>query len=770
MKQWIGIAALVLTAAAGGAAEFLADGCREPEQWRFSAGTEFPGACGGISGEGNGIAVRYDFTGGGAYVAVSPAAALPEASEYRITVLPDRELTLNFRLTDSNGRNFQGKPVPVPAGKEMTLAQALSGPWTSSWGGKAEVTALTPPVRELALTIAKPAGGPPAGKLLLQRFSVVSERKPDSRLAGRNFRRSAAGWRLSGEWLPQPEGMLLKCTAVPEEGARPAELALAMPRPGRDSVERFRLEPGQGELTLYWKPDFPFGVNPRNSYRVRLSVRDDGGWEGAFPVTLAGRDSAAVNLGRPMNSREIPRSRFGTCVHFSYAPKPEGPFRGWYPKERLLDEIAACGFKYIREGLALDRQPDGTWKLRSGDLETLKLAKARGIEQIAVIDMSADEPLPEFLERVRAVVEGSRDYVNVYELGNEPNNFGNWIGKFGGSWNANEKDGSVSKWLPEFIRYTDAAAGLIRRIAPDKTVIGLGAPTPANFRALALGVSGNLDGVTDHPYNYSLPPEKVPFGWNLEKRDGVRVGDRDNSFAGLVDSYVSEFRRTGRMRSLWVTEFGFTGFWFDGRNEQGLYVGYTPEAQAVYLLRRFVESLALPVAVTCQYAFLDDYYSVERDGEANFGLLRGDYSRKEAFYVMQRMNSLLHNAEPDRSAEVKLIAAPLHRGMVRGELVKGWDEQSISAANGVRLYAFRDPARPEERLLAVWSMLPYGREFNNRSVSFEIENWADFSAQPVAINLLNGDTYDIPFRVDRKKLVVSGLSLKEAPLLIKFFR
>lgn len=43
------------------------------------------------------------------------------------------------------------------------------------------------------------------------------------------------------------------------------------------------------------------------------------------------------------------------------------------------------------------------------------------------------------------------------------------------------------------------------------------------------------------------------------------------------------------MRTVWITEFGFTGFWFDGKNETGLYAGFTEEAQAVYLVRRFIE-------------------------------------------------------------------------------------------------------------------------------------------------------------------------------------
>lgn len=35
----------------------------------------------------------------------------------------------------------------------------------------------------------------------------------------------------------------------------------------------------------------------------------------------------------------------------------------------------------------MDKLPDGSWKIRDVDLETLKKAKERGIEQIVVIGM-----------------------------------------------------------------------------------------------------------------------------------------------------------------------------------------------------------------------------------------------------------------------------------------------------------------------------------------------------------------------------------------------
>ena len=200
--------------------------------------------------------------------------------------------------------------------------------------------------------------------------------------------------------------------------------------------------------------------------------------------------------------------------------------------------------------------------------------------------------------------------------------------------------------------------------------------------------------------------------------------------------------------------------------EQAL--GCFEQAQALYLLRRFVESLSLPVAVSCQYDFIDDYDSNPATDEANFGILRADYSRKPAFYVLQRMNSLLAGAEPDPSLQLKVTKEALHRSMVRGELVKDWDAAKIDAANGVRLAAFRQPDRPNERMAAVWSMQPYGREFNNRAVTLEIGGWERFAGLPAAVDLITGDSFGIPFEVKDGRLRIEDLPLKEHPLLITF--
>ena len=749
------------------AAEVLVEPCSNSRNWVFSNGSEFKGAKGGISASHEGLRVSYDFSGGGKYVGIHPRTAIAGISgEFRANVLADQDCILNYRFTDHTGRIFQSGNIRLKKEQERTVALSEKGPWQTAWGGKSGKSPKLP-LKQFQIIVSTQKGLPEKGSVLIRSLKADLADSPLTALNAPPFEKEAAGWKLNGTWAPLMNGARLTLTAVPVSG-KTAELAVSVPRQGRDFTIRYPLDPQNGIQTFQWSPSFPYGVNPRNRYRIVFRVSSQDGTEASFRTELKGALSGGINLGTPKTSLDIPSSKMGTCVHFSYAPKPAGAFRGWYPREKILDEIKNCGFKWIREGLAMEKNAAGNWKVRDIDLETLGKAKERGIEQIVCIGMTPEETIPEFLKKIDAVVRDSRKYVRIYELGNEPHNF-KWKAHFGGSWNGYEKDGSISKWVREHLKYTNAAADHIKKIYPEATVIGLGACSPTNFHSLNLGVSGNLDGVVDHPYTYSMPPEKIPFGWNLTKRDGIQVGDREHTFAGLVNSYHSHFRKTGQKRSLWVTEFGFSTFWFNGKIEKRLYAGFTEQAQAAYLLRRFMESLALPIEVSCQYDFIDDYNSGEFGEEANFGILRADYTRKPAFYVLQRLNSLMHAAEPDSIAKVKITSSPLHRSARRGPLLK-WDEQIINAENGVRAYAYLDKNTPNERMLGVWSMQPLSGEFNNRSVSLEIDGWNEFTEKPVAVNMMTGDSYDIPAEFKNGKIILPLIQLKDAPLLIKFFK
>ena len=763
-------AALMTTPLTVAAVEVSLNPGASTENWNLILGTEFPGAKGSLKIVDGYPVAHWDFSGGGRYIGLEPRLKPPAGIEsITFEVLPSAEVPVSMRMIDRNGRAYQTHSRILKEDEAIRLNYPVAGPWANRWGGDESVKIPEQPLRSFYLVVG--SGKSATGTMTIRNVTGEYPQPPESKVIGVPFSGRLAACNVEASWntLPGAEQLILNV----ESGDEPAELEIRFPAMTRDEVVRYTLSPDRKRQIVY---KLPFtdagGANPRNIYHLRVGIQS-GAQRGEVTLQLKGVDSNRSNLGTPKKSGEIPSSRMGTCVHFNYGKDPRGAFRVWHPWEMILDRIADSGYKWIRSGINLRKDESGKLSgVDEYDLNYLNAARERGIESVIIIGMYADESLEEFKERIRLTVEGTRACgVRVYELGNEPANFGGWIKKYGGEWNGRlRNENKHAPWLIAHLDYTNQGAEYLKSLYPEAIVIGCGNATPANFRDLEQGLSPAVDGVVDHPYTFSLPPEKVPFGHGLTERDGVEVGDAEHTFAGLVNSYIEKFKATGKMRSLWVTEFGYSNFCASGDNEKKLYAGFSEEAQAVYLVRRFLESLALPIALSCQYEFVDDYGSKPFQDEANFGLLRTDYTPKPAFFAIQRLNSLMHGAVPDADARVTVTAAPLHRSALRETLVKSWDDAAISAANGVRAYAFSDPAAPEERLLALWSRQPYSREFSNRMVSLEIDNWAEFDAVPVAIDLITGDTYDVALKKQDGKLVLEKFSLRENPMLIKFFK
>ncbi len=739
--------------------------------WRFHDGGEFPGAKGSLklaAEAGGGLRLAYDFSGGGSYVAANYSGALPpQTTKLKVKLNLGVACRLQGRFCDRSGRWFQGQAQACPAG-DYDYELDRSGPWTAAWGGDNQAKAPGELVQFSLMATNDPDQKGQAGEIMIRELSAVSSAPAEQlreKLELAPFTQELRGWRISGEWLPQWRSPTLRLRA--EGGTAPGEFSLRLAVNGRARVLRRMLDPAKPAEPTDWPLPVADGGNPRNVYRLELQVVDAAGTDQRI-VSLAGILAADQNLGRPISSRELPASRFGTCAHFSYGRNPA--FSGWFDYARLLDEMSACGFKWVRDGVSLEKLENGEFKLADWDRQWITAARERGIESILVLHMDAKYEIPELLARAKAVLAGTTGLVKVFELGNEPNNFGNWRQKYPGTWNGKEEGNATSQWVLEHLKHTNALAEFIKKERPDAITIGLGACVPTNFRYLDAGVSPALDGVVEHPYAFSLPPEKVPYGWGHEKRDGVRVGDNYNSFAGLINSYHDKFAALKQPRSLWVTEFGYTSYWFNGGNEKGLYAGYSEPAQAAYLVRRFILGLTLPIEVSCQYDFRDDYGSDPKEAEANFGLLRGDGSRKPAFYAIQRINSLLGGWASDSEAKISITAEPLHRALQRGELIHDWDEVAIKSTNGVMAFGFKNPAEPNVRHLAVWSALPFSGEFNNRMAEVEIDGWKEFTEPPVAIDLVSGDTFDVKLENKDGKLRLDKLCLGNMPLLIKLFR
>lgn len=748
--------------------EIILDFCQDKNSWSFSNGSEFPGAQGGLrlDQDSGKVMVWFDFTKGGHYVAISPQKKLPGGtSSIEVALRTDCEVAINYRVVDNDGRTFQSRAMVLEPGFNP-VSFSLSGPWSNIWGGKSEAKV---PVNPKSIWIMITNDKAKTGSIILESCGMTfKEKTPPAKVTGNNEIFDGCGWKFSSNWQRSVSGPILRLDAE-NVGGKPLKLTFDFPEMARDAVQRYQLPAQPTKQKIMYVPPLQDGGNSHNIYKIKATFKDADGNAIERIFTLTGVDASPAVLGAPVNSKDIKSLPFGVAAHFSFGKSEHGVFAGWHDYRRLIDMAAAAGFKWLRDNCRAIKDK-GNYRVDPWDLQWMKFAKVNnGIEVILLIDMTSQEELPDFLARVTGIVRDTKDLVNVYELGNEPNNFGGWIQKYGGTWNGKEKDNSTSKWVLAHLKYTNAAADLIKKMRPDATVIGLGACSPTNIRYLNAGVTSNLDGIVEHPYSYCLPPEKVPYGHdpNLKQRDGITMGDANHTFAGLVNSYHEHCRRTGQNRSLWLTEFGFSTYWFNGNNEKGLYLGYSEDAQATYLIRRFIEGFTLPVAAACAYDLFDDYGSNQFHADANFGIIRHDYSPKPAYSAVQHMTALFNGYKYDPALEIKVEQQPLHRACERDLLVI-WDKAPVGSGNEVKVYGFN--SRGKTPMLAVWSVLPYSGETNDRACTFRVKNLKRYAESPVGIDLVTGISFDVPVKLDGDDLVFENFILKKHPVIIRLFK
>ncbi len=760
MRKILSLVIMVLITGMACAKDYSLSNFDQAKEWGITLGREFPGAKGKLALNKSGkLELSYDFTGGGKYIAIWFKKRLPEkVNEFFIDLKANQQTSINYRLVDSTKRYFQGRASVISTVEKKVFK--TTGPWSAAWGGKKSKQPVTP-FKTFFLMITADKKLLLKGQIELNNFGFASDVEQIADFTGNDSSLTIPGWQVNLEWQPQITEAKLKVSA---EGSGNAELSFSFPEMGRDKVFHKTLT-GNGGI-FYYNPPLINGGNLYNQYKIVATLRKQDGTSATTVLTLSGRKSEGNNFGAPVSSDQIESSTFGVCTHFNYGRLPHWSF--WAPYKELVDGISQCGYKWVRDGCSVKKQSDGSYKVIEHDLNWIKYAKSKGLNVIICVRLYPDKSIDEYKKYVEAIVQDTRGMVNVFELGNEPHNFG-WKPKYKGHWNGYDpKTKKTEKWVKEHAKYTNALADHIKKKYPDAIVIGLGSGPCTNLLELKEGITKNLDGVAEHPYTYSMPPEKIPFGKSHLKRDGVLVSE-NGLFSEMIETYENEFKREGIKRSLWLTEFGFTTFWFSGKNEKGLYAGFTEKTQAIYLVRRFIHGMTFPIVkVACQYDYIDDYNSKEFNAEANFGIIRADHSRKPSYYAIQRMNSLFNGYQFNSSLKCVVEKQPLHRSCKRGALIKDWDSATLKANNDISAYGFSDSNK--KPMIAVWSNQPHNDEFNNRVCTIRIKNMKQYASTPVGIDIISGRSFDIPVKVDGNDLVFNNLILKHHPIVIKLFK
>jgi hypothetical protein len=279
--------------------------------------------------------------------------------------------------------------------------------------------------------------------------------------------------------------------------------------------------------------------------------------------------------------------------------------------------------------------------------------------------------------------------IGAIEILNEPNNFG-FRTTYGGAWNGKEPNNAVSPYVRKYVEIVNAASKEIKLSNPQMTVIGLGAPPPASFRMIALGLAPELDGLTDHPYSGANQiPEIIPYAATpvMLIRDGIATADAQGTFTSQVSMFRAQAKQWGSTDKLWHTEWGYSTIEAKPEKRQRT---LSQETQAVYIVRRILQSDGVGVEHTFIYDFKDDGTDPYSDYE-NFGLVKSDRSPKTSYFAVQRVTGLLAGmptAPPDQSASVES------------------DQTSQKEGLGPQCYTFASPDR-QLRAVAFWIAKPW---------------------------------------------------------------
>jgi hypothetical protein len=376
--------------------------------------------------------------------------------------------------------------------------------------------------------------------------------------------------------------------------------------------------------------------------------------------------------------------RVGVCTHFA---------QNWSVEE-IMPLVAKAGVGWIRDELgwaAMEPTP-GNYHIPAKTLAWIHAARRAGLK-IDLILAYGNPAYPDHYDTdayakaagwLAGAVAGD---VQAIEILNEPNNFG-FRTTYGGAWNGNETNGSISPYVQKYVQLLNAATKAIKLANPQMTVIGLGAPAPASFRMIALGLAREVDGLTDHPYGVQMP-ELVPYAAtpDILQRDGIATADAKGTFASQVSMFRAQARKWGAPEKLWHTEWGYSTVRARPEKHQR---ALSEDTQAVYTLRRVLESDGIGVEHTFIYDFKDDGVDPYSDYE-NFGLVKIDRSPKRSYFAVQRVTGLLAGMRvPDKQASIEseppadqecytFSSADKQRAVVAFWEAKPWEAKAIAS-------------------------------------------------------------------------------------------
>jgi hypothetical protein len=353
---------------------------------------------------------------------------------------------------------------------------------------------------------------------------------------------------------------------------------------------------------------------------------------------------------------------------------------------------------------------------------------------------------PDYARAAAFLATALKGKIDAIEVLNEPNNpdFGP---TYGGKWNGNEDDGSVSPYVRHYVEVLTATVAAVKKANPAMKVIGYGAPAPATFRMIALGAPRALDGITDHPYSGGAKlPELVPYAAtpDLVKRDGIATAD----IAGTYASQCALFRRWALRHhlrpNLWNTEWGFSTTTSPTQPDLNL----SQDGQADYVVRRLLEMRALGVR-GFYYVFRDDGGDPAQQWQ-NFGLVDIHLKKKESYFAFRRFADDFAHVEGEGTAG----GFKLKRG------------SSASSVPASRCYAYRDDSGPG-KWVACWRVEAWPATQPGEPAKLELPR-GDKALKAVKVDFLTGAEAPVAIETDERGTRFISLVLDGNPCVFHF--
>jgi hypothetical protein len=302
--------------------------------------------------------------------------------------------------------------------------------------------------------------------------------------------------------------------------------------------------------------------------------------------------AAPVAGATPVSAKESDAvvDSIGVNTHLGYTDTPYNNFTS--VRQKLLD----LGIRYIREGVSLGR-PDVYSRLRqlAGDGIHLDVIAGDPLQRwnFGTIDQQLNMIQSELSTSVISI-EGP----NEYDLQGDPN----WVSVL--------RDYTKRLW--DGVKARPALASL--------PVVGPSIVQHSGQTEVG-DISSWLDYGNTHTYLSGDRPEE---DWRWE-------------------SEFNSAASNSKSKPFQVTETGY----HNGINSTAGHLGASERAAGIYMPRLFLETFRRGVRRTFSYELLDQRNDTAKtDIEANFGLLRNDFSEKPAATAVKRLISLLSDKGP----------------------------------------------------------------------------------------------------------------------------